>query len=754
MRVANISLYQQSTYNLSGLTSGLQDINNIMASQKQINTVSDDPVGMSQVLDLNTTLGNLTQIKKNVDMGFAWIKESENALDSVNNLILDVKTHITRLANDSMTADERSDAVASINAAIDQIISLGNTQVNGNYIFGGTDTDTPPFAYDAVTGRVRYTGDAQHFSIKTDHTDTVPVGMAGSAIFHEDIVEINTTNNTIVFQEDIGYDAASKKISKITLEPGTYTATQLEQTIEAQLNQASAKTGYHVTYDVRYNADEKQFAIREDGRFDGYINTEFMWDTGKDAYITGINASDIFGPDGIDIHIINPSALTLATPQPHGTDPLRLSWQGDNTWELADNSVYEISPSSITGTDNRINIDINGDGTSDITIHLDTPAVTKGQFIAFDIVPAQGDKSIGHEIGFHGDNTHYAPQTSDENAVHVTELTFTGTTNQIVFREDGVQRTATIDTSAPYTNMDTLAQEIENKMELAGTVDYAVTYDKEHSRFLIREDGTTLDTLEMEWPLSSAADTLHFASSANDLITYPVSDQTRPMCITIDDTNNQMVFSERNALGNTTPELSAIIESGTYTSAADLEAAVKNAMESASLYGATYTVTYNTAGADAGKISISQSGPTLTGLNLLWDASEKKGHSIGAIGATLGFDPHIDTSGTTLTADNTMTLMHFDETNNKIDFRETATDGTLSDVITVSIPEGDYTNMNDVAWPLKKPHFTGRPGFTGIQALQRCWDFTAMMTSHFLKVILRWSTSPLMGITTSWTSGK
>jgi len=101
MRVPNITTYSNSTYQLGNLTSRLRDANEVVTTQKRINSISDDPVGVSQILNLNTTLGNLAQINKNVKVGISWLDGVENALDSVNGRILEVKSQVSRLASAS-----------------------------------------------------------------------------------------------------------------------------------------------------------------------------------------------------------------------------------------------------------------------------------------------------------------------------------------------------------------------------------------------------------------------------------------------------------------------------------------------------------------------------------------------------------------------------------------------------------------------------------------------------------------------------
>ncbi|MCK5100360.1 MAG: hypothetical protein KAR45_19785, partial [Desulfobacteraceae bacterium] len=141
MRVPNISIYTNATYRLGNLSSSLQTANEEISTQKRINEISDDPLGLSQVLSLKNSLGNLEQIERNVSMGKSWITNIESTIDSINDLILDAKVDVTRLANDSITEDERRDTIEKIDHLISQIMGLGNTQVNGSYIFSGTDTD-------------------------------------------------------------------------------------------------------------------------------------------------------------------------------------------------------------------------------------------------------------------------------------------------------------------------------------------------------------------------------------------------------------------------------------------------------------------------------------------------------------------------------------------------------------------------------------------------------------------------------------
>ncbi len=705
MRVPNINTYYTATYRLGNLTENLKNANEVVSTQKRINEISDDPLGLSQTLSLNNAIGTLEQIERNVITGKSWLETGEDALDSINNLILEAKSEAIRLSNDSVTSDERTDAVERIDSMIEQIVSIGNTQVNGNYIFGGTDTNIPPFTYDRSTepDQVIYTGNSDPFEIRSDKNSQVQVGRDGKETFWDDQVEINSTNNAIVFKEDNGHGSASERVVTAVIPDGLYTKDDLETAVKNVLNAASAKEGYGVTYLVDYNEETQKFSIREDGTFPGYLRTEFKWESGGDAYINNVSTSNTIDPDDVTIGV-NTDALTIGTPEPHGTEPFTLIWQGNDTWKIVNNPGYTITPEIISGTAESIEIDLNESGTPDIRISLDGPVNKKGDFISFEIIPAKGDHSVGHEIGFNGDNLIQSSPVSDTQAQYITELEFTdGTNDRIFFREVNSTGGATplsIDLSTAggsviYTDMDALAKTIETKMEVASAagpnqVQYNVSYDARTSRFKIQEEGAVLDEFHLEWSLSNAASTLGFYP-LDDSTVYPASDIPLDRTIVINDANNTFSFGE-TALGSTSETVTtAIVANNTYRNATSFAAAVEASLELASTNLVDYSVTYNPA---TNRFNIQDVSGTLSSFSLDWAGSSPGSDTIAK---SLGFSPDVD-FGNRLSYDGNTApvIMTIDSFNKWIEFAETDADGNRV-TASIEIPEGDYTDTSHVA---------------------------------------------------------
>ena len=186
MRVANKTIYDSVQYNLGSISEELNKANEIATTGKSINNLSDDPVGLTQSLKIRSAISNIEQMGRNISHGNSWLTASESALTNVQNIISDTKALCVQMASGTIGSDQRVSAAVSVQNMLDEIVSLANTDVAGNYIFAGSKTDTIPFDQDGT-----YNGDNNPFTIKISQNSTVEVGSDGEAVF-------GTVFNTLV----------------------------------------------------------------------------------------------------------------------------------------------------------------------------------------------------------------------------------------------------------------------------------------------------------------------------------------------------------------------------------------------------------------------------------------------------------------------------------------------------------------------------------------------------------------------------
>jgi flagellar hook-associated protein 3 FlgL len=184
MRVATISIYNNSKYQLGRTFSEYGEAVDTVNTGKRIKTPSDDPVGFSQVLDIDSALSQMDQLHKNIDTGLTWLTNSETTLDSIRETILDAKVTAIAAVNGTYNSDDFDTAADQVNELLSQLVDFANTNVNGQYLFSGTKTDTKPYELDtAVVPPATYFGNETSFSISTGTGSRTEVGYPGPEIF-------------------------------------------------------------------------------------------------------------------------------------------------------------------------------------------------------------------------------------------------------------------------------------------------------------------------------------------------------------------------------------------------------------------------------------------------------------------------------------------------------------------------------------------------------------------------------------------
>jgi flagellar hook-associated protein 3 FlgL len=221
MRVTNRSIFESIKFNLGNISEELNNASEIASTGKRINSLSDDPVGLTQSLSIQSSLANIEQMQRNINYGNSWLNASESALTNVQNIISDTKAMCVQMANATTGSDQRASAAESVQNMLDEIVSLANTDVSGNYIFSGSKTDTIPFDPDGT-----YIGDSNAFSIKISNSSTIEIGSDGDAVFgtiFTTLVDLKTalqSNDVSGIQDAIGkldanFNDISGKISDI-----------------------------------------------------------------------------------------------------------------------------------------------------------------------------------------------------------------------------------------------------------------------------------------------------------------------------------------------------------------------------------------------------------------------------------------------------------------------------------------------------------------------------------------------------------
>lgn len=148
MRVTNTMITNNLMRNLNKNLGRMEKLQQQMASGKQFTRPSDDPIGVSRSLRLNTEVATMDQYRRNADDIQSWLSTTEMAASNINDILKRAKELTVQAASETNSIDERNAIAGEIRELRNQLVQVGNTTYAGSYLFSGFKTDKPLFAAD------------------------------------------------------------------------------------------------------------------------------------------------------------------------------------------------------------------------------------------------------------------------------------------------------------------------------------------------------------------------------------------------------------------------------------------------------------------------------------------------------------------------------------------------------------------------------------------------------------------------------
>ena len=185
MRISTQSLYQGIEQRIFRITSELKAAEEKVATGKNINRPSDNPVGLVDALGLRNGLARLEQYQRNMEMAKTWLDLTGTACEQAGDIAQQAQEIAQNLQDGTQTPEMRSALANQVDLLLDQAVSLGNTQLSGRYIFAGYRVQTQPFTRTIVGGveTVQYNGDANDFQIQVGPEESLEIGKNGQGLF-------------------------------------------------------------------------------------------------------------------------------------------------------------------------------------------------------------------------------------------------------------------------------------------------------------------------------------------------------------------------------------------------------------------------------------------------------------------------------------------------------------------------------------------------------------------------------------------
>ncbi|MCL6593453.1 MAG: flagellar hook-associated protein FlgL [Alicyclobacillus sp.] len=178
MRVTQGMLNQQMLLDLQTNTARLSELQTQVSTGKRINAPADDPVGVVFVMRYKSDVQYYQQYQDNATAAQGWLNYTESAMNQAQQVLQRARDLAVQGASDTLSATDREALAAEVNQLYQQLVTIGNSQYNGQYVFAGLQTNQPPYdANQAVTqstdtGPLLYdVGDGVELQVNTPGSD-------------------------------------------------------------------------------------------------------------------------------------------------------------------------------------------------------------------------------------------------------------------------------------------------------------------------------------------------------------------------------------------------------------------------------------------------------------------------------------------------------------------------------------------------------------------------------------------------------
>lgn len=118
-----------------------------ISSGISVSVASDNPAAVTPLLDDQNEIAQITQVISNLNGQQVIAQTADGALQTASTLMNQLISIATEGATATTTANSRTTLAQQVQAIEQQLVSIANTNVQGQYVFGGDAPDTQPYTY-------------------------------------------------------------------------------------------------------------------------------------------------------------------------------------------------------------------------------------------------------------------------------------------------------------------------------------------------------------------------------------------------------------------------------------------------------------------------------------------------------------------------------------------------------------------------------------------------------------------------------
>jgi flagellar hook-associated protein 3 FlgL len=156
-RIPNSLMASQAANNINSVEDQLNQVEQEIETGQQLSTPGQNPTATAIVLPLQQQLAAQTQYQANLTTDQSFLQNTDTALQTVSTGVSQANSLLLSGIGDTSTPTDNQALASQVSTIIQSLVNTANTTFDGQYLFGGSNTQTAPFQMLA-SGAVLYNG--------------------------------------------------------------------------------------------------------------------------------------------------------------------------------------------------------------------------------------------------------------------------------------------------------------------------------------------------------------------------------------------------------------------------------------------------------------------------------------------------------------------------------------------------------------------------------------------------------------------
>ena len=148
------NVYSNAIIALGRHSEALMRLQEQASTGSRVNRPSDDPSAAYYILTLNSENRSLENYINALAGVTGTLQVSSSIIGQMASVVSQARVSMTQITSGIYDQDGRDRVAEAIDSSLEQLVQLANTKHNDQYLFGGGDTGTAPFAVERINGEI------------------------------------------------------------------------------------------------------------------------------------------------------------------------------------------------------------------------------------------------------------------------------------------------------------------------------------------------------------------------------------------------------------------------------------------------------------------------------------------------------------------------------------------------------------------------------------------------------------------------